>query len=185
MIKIAIVDDQSLMREGLKTILNNYDDLNVVALGNDGRDACDLCVKYTIDVLLLDIRMPNLNGVEAVKEIKRLNNDVKIIMLTTFDDEDYIVEAIANGANGYLFKDIEYDELVRNIRAVYNNQYIMPSKVANVIAKRLMNQEKNRSELQTYNLTSRELEIASMLKEGFTNKQIANGICISEGTVKN
>lgn len=185
MIKVAIIDDQSLMREGLKTILSSYDDISIIALGKDGKEAVDIALKYSIDVMLLDIRMPILNGVDAVKEIKRHNNKIKIIMLTTFDDDEYILDAIGNGASGYLFKDIEYDKLAQNIKDVNNGQFIMPPKVAQVIVQKLKNQEKNKDELKQYNLTARELEIAELLKDGFTNKQIARAICISEGTVKN
>lgn len=185
MIKIAIVDDQSLMREGLKVILNQYDDIDVVTIGEDGREAIEICRKYSIDVLLMDIRMPNLNGVLAVKEIRQFNTETKIIMLTTFDDEDYIVEAISYGASGYLFKDIEYDKLVSNIKDVYAGQYVMPTKVAQVLAKKLMNQEKRKDEIKKYNLTARELEIIDLIKDGFSNKQIASVLYISEGTVKN
>jgi len=138
-----------------------------------------------VDVMLLDIRMPNLNGVEAVKEIKRINSKVKIIMLTTFDDEEYIIEAIANGANGYLFKDIEYDQLVNHIRSVSNGQYMIPPKVAQILALKLINNEKRKDELKQYNFTVRELEMIELLKEGFTNKQISTALCISDGTVKN
>jgi DNA-binding NarL/FixJ family response regulator len=185
MIKVGIADDQSLMREGLKTILGNFEGIEVVATGQDGNEAVKICSSYDIDILLLDIRMPHMNGVEAVKEIKRVNKKVKIIMLTTFDDEEYIVEAIGNGASGYLFKDIEYDKLVENIREVHNGQYIMPSKVAQVLAHRILHAEERKDELKNYNFTARETEILEMLKSGFTNKQIGMGLCISDGTVKN
>jgi len=185
MIKIAIVDDQSLMREGLKVILGQYAGIEVVTIGEDGREAVEICRKYQIDVLLMDIRMPNLNGVEAVKEIRRFNNETKIIMLTTFDDEDYIIEAIGYGASGYLFKDIDYDQLVSNIKDVYSGQYIMPSKVAQVLAKKLMNQEKRKDELKNYHFTIRELDIIDLIRDDFSNKQISTALFISEGTVKN
>ncbi|QVK18484.1 response regulator transcription factor [Mycoplasmatota bacterium] len=185
MIEIAIIDDQNLMREGLKVILSQYDDIHVVALGKDGFDAIDICRKYPIDVLLMDIRMPNLNGVMAVKEIRKFNSETKIILLTTFDDEDYIIEGISYGASGYLFKDIEYDKLVSNIRDVYSGQYVMPAKVAQVLANKLMNQEKRKNEMKNYNITARELEIIDLIREGFSNKHIASVLYISEGTVKN
>jgi DNA-binding NarL/FixJ family response regulator len=185
MIRLAIVDDQSLLREGLKTILGNFEGIDVVAVGQDGNEAVKICSTHDLDILLLDIRMPNMNGVEAVKEIKRINKKVKVVMLTTFDDEEYIVEAIGNGASGYLFKDIEYDKLVQNIREVHQGQFIMPSKVAQVLAQRILHAEEKKDELKNYNFTARELEILEMLKSGFTNKQIAMGLCISDGTVKN
>lgn len=183
MIRIAIVDDQSIICEGLKKILETYDDITVVATGENGRKAIELCEKYTIDVLLLDIRMPVLNGVESVKLIKECNKDIKIIMLTTFDDEEYIIEAISNGASGYLFKDIHYDALAQSIRNVYEGQFIMPQKVAQVLIKNLKTEKPSISE--QFGLTERENQILELLKQNFSNKQIANALFISEGTVKN
>lgn len=183
--RLAIVDDQNLFREGLKVIISKYEDMDVVALGGCGKDAIDIVRKYHIDILLMDIRMPNLNGVEAVKEIRRFNQEVKIIMLTTFDDEDYIVEAIGQGASGYIFKDIEYGQLIENIREVHRGQFVMPSKVAQVLARKLMKQEKKKDQIKVYNFTTRELDIIDLIKDEFSNKQIARSLYISEGTVKN
>jgi DNA-binding NarL/FixJ family response regulator len=183
MIRLAIVDDQSIICEGLKKILEAYEDICVVATGGNGREAIELCRNHTLDVLLLDIRMPVLNGVESVKLIKECCPDIKIIMLTTFDDEDYIIEALSNGASGYLFKDIHYDALAGSIRNVYNGQFIMPEKVAHILIKNLKNEKKSFSD--RFGLTERENQILDLLKQGFSNKQIANALFISEGTVKN
>jgi DNA-binding NarL/FixJ family response regulator len=183
MIRLAIVDDQSIICEGLKKILETYEDICVVATGENGREAIELCRKYTVDVLLLDIRMPVLNGVESVKLIKECCPDIKIIMLTTFDDEEYIIQAISSGASGYLFKDIHYDTLAQSIRNVYIGQFIMPQKVAQVLIKNLKSEKTSLSD--KYSLTERENEILDLLKQSFSNKQIANALFISEGTVKN
>lgn len=183
MIRLAIVDDQSIICEGLKKILETYEDICVVATGENGREAIELCRKYTVDVLLLDIRMPVLNGVESVKLIKECCPDIKIIMLTTFEDEEYIIEALSSGASGYLFKDIHYDVLAQSIRNVYSGQFIMPQKVAQVLIKNLKSEKTSQSD--KYNLTERENQILDLLKQGFSNKQIASALFISEGTVKN
>lgn len=183
MIHLAIVDDQSIICEGLKKILEAYEDLNVTATGQNGREAIEICRKYKIDVILLDIRMPEMTGVECVKYIRECSPDTKIIMLTTFDDESYIIEALSNGANGYLFKDIHYDALAQSIKNVYNGQFIMPQKVAQVVVKNL--KAEKASPADKFGFTDREEQIAEMLLKGFSNKQIANALFISEGTVKN
>lgn len=104
---LSIVDDQTILSEGLKRILESYEDINVVSIGKNGKEAIEIVKNNKIDVLLMDIRMPDLNGVEAVKEIRKFNTSTKIIMLTTFDDEEYIINAMAYKADGYVFKDIE------------------------------------------------------------------------------
>lgn len=184
MIRVAIIDDQLIIAEGLKRILDGYDDIEVIALGKDGQEAFNIIENNMIDVILMDIRMPNVNGVEGVKKIRKTNKEVKILMLTTFDDEEYIVEAMASKANGYLFKDIHYDKLVEAIRNIYNGQYIIEAKVAQVLAENI-NVDRGEKFYKELGFTDREREIIPMIKEGFNNKQIALALFISEGTVKN
>jgi len=184
MIRVAIIDDQLIIAEGLKRILDGYDDIEVIALGKDGQEAFNIIENNMIDVILMDIRMPNVNGVEGVKKIRKINKEVKILMLTTFDDEEYIVEAMASKANGYLFKDIHYDKLVEAIRNVNNGQYIIEAKVAQVLAENI-NVDRGEKFYKELGFTDREKEIIPMIKEGFNNKQIALALFISEGTVKN
>ncbi len=186
--KIAIIDDQQLITEGLKRILEAYEDMEVIATGANGEEAIALCKTYEIDVLLMDIRMPVMNGVEAIQGIRTFNSYLKIMMLTTFEDEEYIVQAMASGANGYLFKDIPYDKLVQAIREVYKGQFYMPQKVAQVLAQNISKVtqfQETAKAIQEYGLTEREWEVAKMLRDGFNNKQIAMALYISEGTVKN
>lgn len=181
---LSIVDDQTILSEGLKRILESYEDINVVSIGKNGKEAIEIVKNNKIDVLLMDIRMPDLNGVEAVKEIRKFNTSTKIIMLTTFDDEEYIINAMAYKADGYVFKDIEYDKLVSVIRDVFEGKYIIEPKVAQVLASNItLNNPQNK--LDKYNLTDREKEITDMIQMGFNNKQIANALFLSEGTVKN
>lgn len=184
MIKVAIVDDQAIILEGLKRILNSYDDICVEGTGSNGEEALKLVTDKDIDVLLMDIRMPRVNGVEGVKLIRNTNSKVKIIMLTTFDDEEYIIKAMAYKANGYLFKDIHYDSLVQSIRDVYEGKYIMDPSVAQVLAKNIT-LDNNGQMYKDLLFTDREKEVAKMIRDGFSNKQIGKALFISEGTVKN
>ena len=185
MIQIAIVDDQELMRDGLERILSTYEAIRVVATGKNGLEALEICKNNKIDVLLLDIRMPEMNGVETVKELKASGSTTKVVMLTTFEDEEYILQAMAYGASGYLFKDIPYDKLAECVKEVYEGRLIMPQKVAEVLAKNLYSAEAQKKKENPYDFTERELQVAEMIKDGFNNKQIAKTLYISEGTVKN
>lgn len=185
MIKLGIVDDQELITEGLKRILSTYEDIQVVATGKNGEEALDICRAYKLDVLLMDIRMPILNGVEGIRLIKEEGHEVKVIMLTTFEDEEYIVKAISYGASGYLYKDIPYDKLAQCIREVHEGQFMMPQKVAEVLAKNIGVGTSRPKQENLYQFTEREAQIVEMIQEGFNNKQIAKALYISEGTVKN
>jgi len=184
MIKVALVDDQLIIAEGLKRILEGYEDIEVVALGKDGEEALNIIKNTQVDVLLMDIRMPKMNGVDGVRVIREINKDVKIIMLTTFDDEEFIIKAMAYKANGYLFKDIHYDKLVDSIREVHSGKYIIEPKVAQVLAENI-SFDKDEKIYRRLQFTEREKEIVTMLRDGFNNKQIAKALFISEGTVKN
>lgn len=185
MIKLAIVDDQELITEGLKRILSAYEDIEVVATGKNGEEALNICRGYNLDVLLMDIRMPKVNGVEGMRLIQGAGCLVKVIMLTTFEDEEYIVKAISYGASGYLYKDIPYDKLVQCIREVTEGQFVMPQKVAQVLAKNIGESSSKQKIESQFDFTERETQIVELLKEGFNNKQIAKALYISEGTVKN
>lgn len=187
MIKVVIVDDQRLMRDGLKTILELQDNIEVIGTASDGREVIDICRTCTPDVILMDIRMPGMNGVDATKIIKSSYPDVKILVLTTFDDEEYIIDALNYRASGYMLKDIDGDALIKGIEDAYDNKYILPSSIASKLVNKLISNstsDKKEDNLKVL-FTDRELEVAKMLSQGFTNKQIASSLFISEGTVKN
>jgi len=191
MIKILIIDDQALIRDGLKTVLDLEDDLEVLGVGANGLEAIQLNETLNPDIVLLDIRMPELNGVDAAEKIRENDEEVKILILTTFDDEDYIIEALANGADGYLLKDIETDKLIESIRECVQGDFMLPASVAKKLARRLRSSSTSKkiSEAKTdYEgevFSDRELQIGKCILEGMSNKEIANTLFITEGTVKN
>jgi Response regulator containing a CheY-like receiver domain and an HTH DNA-binding domain len=188
MIKVLVVDDQGLMRDGLATILSTDKEIEVVACGKSGEEALELMEKFSPHIILMDVRMDGIGGVEATRLIKKKYAKVKIIILTTFDDEEYILKGLSYGASGYVFKDIEGKKLIQVIKDCNNGELIMQSKVAKVLADKAigtLTRDKDEKEDKLQMLSDREKEIAKLIGEGFTNKQIASALFISDGTVKN
>ncbi len=187
MIKVLIVDDQKLLSEGLKSVLETSDEIEVPAIASDGEEAIALVGKYLPDVVLMDVRMPKMNGVAATKEIKRLFPGVKVIILTTFDDSDYILDAINYGASGYLLKDINAKALIDAVKNAVAGDTILPARIAKKItdAAKMVSTDKEIKLKKAYNLSDREVEIALMLYDDFNNRQIASALNISEGTCRN
>lgn len=187
-IRIIIADDQALVRDGLKTLLNLEEDMEVIGTAENGREAFELSRKLEPDILLLDIRMPEMDGVECIRKMKSIQSSAKVIMLTTFNDDEYILNAIAAGAKGYLLKDMEVTELVEAIHDAAGNKLVMPSEVVTKLAESLAKvvDEKNKRLIpEKYGFSDREKEIAKMMAQGFNNRQIAAALYISEGTVRN
>lgn len=187
MIKILLADDQTILTEGIKSVLETCNDFQVVGAARDGAEAVDLAAKLKPDVVLMDIRMPNMNGVVATKRIKEINPEIKIIVLTTFDDSDYILSAINNGASGYLLKDIGSTALIDSIKNAYAGDTILPSKIAKKItdAAMMVSSDKEIKLKKAFNFSDREVEIAFMIIDGFTNRQIASAMQLSDGTARN
>ncbi|MCC5464636.1 response regulator [Pelosinus baikalensis] len=186
LVNIMIVDDQLLFREGLKTVLDLEKSINVISAVASGKEALSLLNSSTLpDLVLLDIRMHEMNGVETVKHIKQTYPEIKVLMLTTFNDEEYIMEALANGANGYVLKDIEIEKLVEAIHDAIGEKMILPPVVATELAKGLHKIAPKKPSSALDKLSEREKEIATMLTQGFSNKQIAMALFISDGTVRN
>ncbi len=187
MIKILLADDQTILTEGIKSVLETCPDFKVVGIAQDGAEAVKLCESLKPDVVLMDIRMPNMNGVVATKRIKEIDDRVKIIVLTTFDDSDYILSAINNGASGYLLKDIGSTALIDSIKNAYAGDTILPSKIAKKItdAAMMVSSDKEIKLKKAFNLSDREVEIALMINDGFTNRQIASVMRLSDGTARN
>ncbi len=185
-VKILLVDDQVLFYSGLKTILDLESDLQVIGTAADGREAVHLADRLKPDIILLDIRMPGMDGVMCVKAIRENHPDIRILMLTTFNDDEYILDALANGANGYLLKDIEVGKLVEAIHDAMAGKMILPSDVAGKLAAGINKIKQAKPAARLLELFSdRELEVARMMVQGFTNRQISSALYISEGTVRN
>lgn len=189
MIKVLIADDQDILVEGLKLILGMEQDIEITGTANNGKKAYEACKWKKPDVVLMDIQMPELNGVEATAMIKKDFPDIKIIVLTTFNDDQYIYDALKNGASGYLLKDTSPAEIAKAVRTVYNGGALIQSEVAvKVIDKfsQLANKTVDKSiDPKVELLTEREIEILRLIAEGKNNKEIADELFLSQGTVKN
>lgn len=180
--KIVIVDDDSLVTEALKTILEVNEDVQVLATGMDGRDAVKLFGEYKPDVLLMDIRMKNMSGLEASVEILKADPDANILLLTTFLDDEYIVKALRLGAKGYLLKQ-DYASILPALRAVHSGQTVFGQKIVSKIPDLI--RKKEEFDYNSYEINDREKEIIRLIAEGYSNKEIAAELYLSEGTVRN
>lgn len=178
-IRIIICDDDKLIRESLKILLPLKGDVEIVGEAENGEEAIDLCVQNQVDVALLDIRMPKLNGVQAVKRIVE-ETDTKCLIITTFDEEEYVNEAISYGAKGYILKNSSPEQIIDSINTVYNNNVVLNNSVLDKIQGK-----QAEPTFKKYDFTEREKEIILSISEGLSNKEISNKLFISEGTVRN
>lgn len=188
MIKIMIVDDQPLVREGLSTLLGLRPEIEVVGTAIDGTDALNKALQLLPDIVLMDIRMPGVNGVEGTKLMKDALPDVKVLILTTFNDSAYIFDALEEGASGYLLKDMPTDTIVQAILTVHHGGVVLPKEfTSQVLTELRMKSRNNPAELpiRLKELSDREAEVLTHLGEGMNNKEIADILFITEGTVKN
>lgn len=186
-IRVMLVDDQALFREGLRTLLSVWPDLEVVGEANNGQEALEVARKIRPDVALMDLRMPVLDGVATTRRLLEEMPQVKVIVLTTFDDDDHVFDGLRAGAVGYLLKDVPSEKLVEAIRAAAVGQsFLQPSVTAKVLAEftRLTAVSPAHQPL-IEPLSERELEILTLVAAGESNKEIANRLFIAEGTVKN
>ncbi len=187
-IRLMLVDDQRLMRDGLRTILELEPDLEVVGEAENGAAALTVCPKIQPDVVLMDIRMPQMDGVAATRQLCEQYPAAKIIILTTFDDNEYVFEGLRAGALGYLLKDVSGNELAEAIRTVSSGgSMIEPSVARKVVAEfaRLAAPSPRKAAQMLEPLSDREIEILQSVAQGLTNKEIAKLLYLAEGTVKN
>lgn len=192
MIRVLIADDMQIIREGIKMMLSLDNEIEVVGECVNGKELMNLLQVLQPDVILMDIKMPMIDGVEATKLVKEKYEEVKVLILTTFDDDEYIFEALKNGASGYMLKDAKVDELSKGIKTVYEGKTLLHPDVATrlVAAFNTLKEEKDSEPLHLIDvnlkiLTPRELELARLIGNGKSNKMISNELYISEGTVKN
>jgi len=185
-IRVMLVDDQTLVRQGVRSLLELAEDIEVVAEAADGVEAMDRAVESAPDVMLLDIRMPRKNGLQVLKELNETGNLPPTIILTTFDEDDLVLDGIRTGARGYLLKDVSLEELVGAVRAVAEGQTMVKPAVTERL---LAGLGKSRLEFSSLDrpdpLTERETEILRLMAGGYSNKEIANALSVAEGTVKN
>lgn len=191
MIRVLLVDDQTLIRQGIAMLLELEPDLEVVGAVGDGRAAIEAVEKLRPDVVLMDVRMPGMDGVTATRELNRRFPEVGVIILTTFDDDEYVFEGLKAGARGYLLKDISSEEMAEAVRAVARGEaLIQPSIARKVVAEfsRLAVSASPAPERMLPRLpnalTERELDVLKALARGMSNKEIAAALVITEGTVK-
>ncbi len=182
-IKVMIVDDHSLIREGLKQLLEFDGSIEIVAEATNGIECLEKLNIYEPDVLLLDINMPEKNGIEVLREMKANNSPVKVLILTVHNELEYLMNAVDIGVDGYILKDSEFVELKRAINAVLEGEnYIQPSLIP-ALNSQLVNRDIEKDKIAL--LTSRELEVLAQVANGMFNKEIATNLNISERTVKN
>ncbi len=173
-IRILIVDDYLIVRQGLAAIIEQEGDMSVVGQAEDGVEAIKLFRQEQPDVTLMDLRMPQMGGVEAIAAIRAEFANAKIMVVTTYDGDEDIYQGLRAGAKGYVLKDLKPNELRTAIRAVYNGQQYIPSEVAAKLVQRMTNPE----------LSDRELEVLRLITQGMSNLQISASLCIGESTVK-
>ena len=173
-IKIMVIDDQAVVRQGFVSLINTVSDMTVVAEGTNGRQAIDLYRLHRPDVALMDLRMPELGGVEAIMAIRKEFPDARLIVLTTYDGDEDIYRSLQAGAQGYLLKDMFFEELEDAIRKVHGGSRRIPAHVAERLAERMGSSD----------LTGREIEVLEQIVAGHSNKAIASRLNISEATVK-
>jgi two-component system, NarL family, response regulator DegU len=183
-IKVIIADDHSLIREGLKRIISFEENITVIGEADNGDKANQLIKKNKPDVVLLDLNMPLVNGIEVLKKVKELGNDIKVIMLTVENDRRTIHEAIDTGADGYMLKDSAGEEVVNAIRTVYADEKYIDKSLVSLLFSDIKNSNKRSSSVLD-SLSKREVEVLMKISKGFSNKEIGEQLYLSEKTIKN
>lgn len=181
-ISVLICDDDMLIREGLKMILNQFEEIEVCGTVQNGKEAVEFCKRLEPNVILLDVRMPDMDGVTATKEITE-KTKTKVIILTTFDEEEFIVQGIKNGAKGYLLKTTAPEKIVATIEMIHEGHTVFGEEILETMKTMLTSSHATTSWTEVF--TERELEIVRCISRGLSNKEISTELFISEGTIKN
>lgn len=179
MISVALVDDQQLVRQGIAGLLSLSDDINILWQAENGKEALKAIERKKPNVLLLDIRMPVMDGIEVVKTLREQGNDIPVLMLTTFDDSVLFMQSLQAGANGFLLKDVSLEKLVDAIKTLAGGGF-----VAEPVVMKLLNKDQPTTPVLEA-LSDKETQILKLMAGGFSNREIANSIFLAEGTVKN
>ena len=191
--RVIIVDDDRLVAASLKTIVESDENIDVIATGNSGEEAIELFDEHKPDVLLMDIRMAGMTGLEAGEQILDKYPDARILYLTTFNDDEYIAKALFIGAKGYIIKQ-DFDSIIPSLKAVYGGQSVFGNEITEKLPRILLGADKGSEDkmlsdsptgLKDFGLTDQETEVVSLVAEGLSNKEIAEKLFLSEGTVRN
>jgi len=181
--RILIVDDQEIVRQGLSLMLEQDDYIRSTKEAENGKEAIKILEKHLIDLVLMDIRMPLMNGLEASREIKRRWPDIKVLILTTFNDEEYAIETLRDGADGFLLKTANSQELIKAVKSCLAGGLVLHDEVTAKLMPRLLQRPSQSKE--SFELTKREMMIVKLIGEGKTNQEISEDLYLSVGTVKN
>jgi two-component system response regulator DegU len=187
-LKLLLVDDHPVLREGLKTVLEIGENFLIAGEADNGYDACELVPKLNPDIVLMDIRMEKMDGIEAARKIKKLYPETKILLLTMYDDENYIMEALEIGVEGYILKMSDMEKVINAIKTIHENDTYFDPKISRSIAKRskdLSDHHKKENYLDNLGLTTREIEVVDCIVNGLSSRQIAEKLFISTNTVYN
>lgn len=181
MIKVLIADDVKILREGLKAVLTQDDSISVVAEASNGKEAYELSVRFQPDVVLMDMRMPEYDGSYGIREIKEKLSRVKVLVLTTFDDKETVDKAMASGADGYILKEMDNEQIINSIKAVAGGINVFCGNVFRSIRKEASAPQ----DAKSFDLTEREIEFLKLICDGCDNREIAAKLFLAEGTVRN
>jgi NarL family two-component system response regulator LiaR len=183
--KILLCDDQAVIRDGLEMLLNLEKDFQVVGVAQDGSEAVEFAAKKQPDLILMDLKMPIMNGIEATREIHTKFPNIKILVLTTYDDDEWVFDAIRAGASGYLLKDTSRQKIIEAIRGTVEGKSFIDPAVAGKLLNQVASKQTQPTSILTDKLTERELDVLRLIAKGINNSQIANQLHLSEGTVRN
>lgn len=181
--KIVIVDDDVLVSSSLKTIIEANEGFEVSAIGSSGEEAIDLYREHQPDILLMDIRMGTMSGLEAAEKILKCYSEAKVLFLTTFADDEYIITALKLGASGYILKQ-HYNSIIPALNAIYSGQNVFGEEIINKIPS-VMSSQTSKKDYKDYGILDKEFETITLISKGLSNKEIANELYLSEGTVRN
>ena len=183
--KILLCDDQAVIRDGLEMLLNLERDFEVIGAAQDGAEALELAAQKQPDLILMDLKMPIMNGSEATRQIRAKFPHIKILVLTTYDDDEWVFDAIRAGASGYLLKDTSRQKIVESIRGTMDGKSFVDPAIAGKLLNQVASRQTQPASILTDKLTERELDVLRLIAKGINNSEIATQLHLSEGTVRN
>jgi DNA-binding NarL/FixJ family response regulator len=183
--KILLCDDQAVIRDGLEMLLNLEKDIQVIATAQDGAEAVELAEQKHPDLVLMDLKMPGTNGIEATRQIRAKFPNIKVLVLTTYDDDEWVFDAIRAGASGYLLKDTPREKIIEAVRGTMAGKSFVDPAVAGKLFSQIASNQTQPASLLTEKLTERETDVLHLIARGFNNGEIASRLHLSEGTVRN